>query len=175
MWFHEFFHNRFQQICMISVSCDCMRCISETCQNVAAMFINNQFHEFFNLIFGSFCHLKPLAAGSGQLCSPSSWLQQKIQFVQAASFAQLSLKKTCWMKCLCERGSAHVERARAWAQRRACSSKTKLSCSAWCSTLHNGDFFVKLSNQRELSFKYSEATNKSVTFLILFWDIFLLT
>ena len=46
-----------------------------------------------------------LAAGSGQLCSPSSWLQQKIQFVQAASFAQLSLKKTCWMKCVCERGS----------------------------------------------------------------------
>ena len=32
MSFHEFFPNRFEQICIISVSGDCMRRLFETCQ-----------------------------------------------------------------------------------------------------------------------------------------------
>ena len=37
---------RFQQICIISVSGDCMFCICKTCQIVASISVTSQFHKF---------------------------------------------------------------------------------------------------------------------------------
>ena len=47
MCFHEFFHYKFQQICMISVSGDCMRCISENCQIVASISMTQTSSQIF--------------------------------------------------------------------------------------------------------------------------------
>ena len=48
------FQIKFQQIHLISVSGHCKCFIFKMCQNVAAICITSQFHEFFNFIFGGF-------------------------------------------------------------------------------------------------------------------------
>ena len=47
MCFHECFQNWFQQICIISVSGDCMRWISETCQIVASISLTQTISQIF--------------------------------------------------------------------------------------------------------------------------------
>ena len=48
------FSNRFQQICIISVSSLCMPFIFKICQPVASISVTSQFHKICYLIFGGF-------------------------------------------------------------------------------------------------------------------------
>ena len=63
-WFHEFFKSSFSKF-----TSGHFKCFSFTmCENVAAIRITRQFHEFLNLIFGGFSHLKPLCVGPLKCC-----------------------------------------------------------------------------------------------------------
>ena len=44
--FSRIFPHRIQQVCIISVSGDCMFCIIEICQIIASISVNSQFHKF---------------------------------------------------------------------------------------------------------------------------------
>ena len=61
---YRIFQIKFQQIHLISVSCHCKCCIFKMCQNVAAISINSQFHEFFNSNFGGLVRLVALEVAS---------------------------------------------------------------------------------------------------------------
>ena len=58
------FQIKFQQIHLISVSGHCKCFIFKMCQNVAAIRITSQFHEFLNLIFGGFSSFETFVVNS---------------------------------------------------------------------------------------------------------------
>ena len=65
MWIHDYiFPNELLQICIISVSGDCMSCIFKFCQIVESESVTIQFHKFSYVIFGGFLQFGPTVSQS---------------------------------------------------------------------------------------------------------------
>ena len=129
------FQIKFRQIHLISVSVHCKCFNFKMCQNVAAIHITSQFHEFLNLIFGEFLSFETSGCrvGSTLLSKLLTPTENSVCSGSQPSSAQLEKdllnEMSVWAR---ERATCAGARWSYRAAGRACSSKTKLSCLAWC-------------------------------------------
>ena len=106
---YRIFQIKFQQIHLISVSCHCKCCIFKMCQNVAAISITSQFHEFFNSNFGGLVRLVALEVASA--ASPAQQPPPKMTgSISKCSCSFRSLSKIV-RKMGCHTAVPHVEKS----------------------------------------------------------------